>query len=343
MKRGYMDWKLELLPQEQLEMRQKEFIKGFSEKGIDAAVVYADVASADEMQYLTNLGPYWANATAVLFKDGRVLLVTGLSPRVNPWITKITGIDNSRIISAGPKLNFKIADVLKEQLGSTGVIGLTGKYLPQEMAEALENAGFRTAPYQKPREELLEVRDDAYLNTIKQGIKLMEEAIRKALEHPELQNMPRKRIAAEVEYACRTAGAMDILILNGDEGLVFGQPQEVLNNETPWTLYLQIQYLGEWIVLARNMQKGHDEKALSARDKAADVLKPGKIELAWVEENLGFSVCTEILSDHLSYREEKEAVLREGQVVSLRVTDQDRGVFLEDMYQVSAQGGKRLT
>lgn len=343
MKRGYMDWKQDLLPEDALKLRQKEFISGFQEKNIDAAVIYADVASADEMQYLTNLGPYWSNASALFFKDGRVRLVTGLSARVNPWITKITGIDGSDITSAGPNLSTKIAEVLKEQLGDTGVIGLTGQYFPQKIVEALEKAGFKTVAYQKPRDEQLVLRDDAYLNTVKEGIDLMKKAITEVLENPEINNMTRKRVAAEIEYACRKAGAMDILILNGDENLIFNQPQELLANETPWTLYVLVQYLGEWIVLARNMNKQYSKQAEAARDKAALKLTPGEKQLKWDKDGYSFAICTKILSDHLSWQGPQSAVLVEKQIVSLMVKDKKRGIFLEDMYQVSAEGGQHLT
>ncbi len=346
MKRGYMDWKEELLPKDTLKLRQKEFIKDFREKNIDAAVIYADVASADEMQYLTNLGPYWSNASAIFFKDGSVHLVTGLSARVNPWISKLTGMGNSDITSAGPNLAVKIAEVLGERLDGGGVIGLTGQYFPQTIVEALEKKGFETVVYQKPREEQLARRDDAYIDTVKEGIAHMEKAITGALQNPEIKAMTRKRLAAEVEYACRKAGAMDILLLEGDKKLVFDQPQELPAGETPWILYVQIQYLGEWIVLARmiNGREGEGmQAAQAARDKAALRLTPGEKQLAWDEDGCGITVCSEILADHLSWQGPKNALLADKQMISLMVRDEKKGIYLEDMYLVSPEGGLHLT
>lgn len=343
MKRGYMDWKQELLPLEQLKRRQGEFVKKFAAFNMDAAVVYGDVGSADELQYLTNLGPYFFFVAAVICKDGTIFLVTGLSGRVNPWITKITGVDNSRIIAAGPAFNTKVAELLAEQLGDSGVIGLTGKYLPREMVAAIENAGFQTVVYQASINEQLAIRDTAYLKTVKEGLGLMSPAINKALKVPEINNMTRKRVAAEVEYACRTAGAMDMLILNGNEDLVFDQPQEILDYDRPWTLYVQIQYLGEWLVLARNMKQGYGQAAEEAREKAALKLAPGARNLSWDEEGYRFTIHTKILSDHLTAQIETSSILCEGQVVSLAVADKSNGIYLEDMYQVSSNGGRLIT
>lgn len=342
MKRGYMDWNQVLLPQGQLKQRQAEFIKKFAALNIDAAVVYGDVASADELQYLTNLGPYFFYVAGVFFKDGRVRLVTGLSGRVNPWISKMTGLDNSQIIAAGPKFNVKVADVLKEQLGGTSVIGVAGKYLPQELEKSLEGTGFKLLAYQEPINEQLVKRDASYLATLKQGTEIMNGAIKKVLQNPEIKKMTRKRVAAEVEYSCRTAGAMDIMILTGDEQLIFDQPLEVLDNSKPWTLYLQIQYLGEWLVVARNIEGGPSEDIKTARDKVALTLKPGSLKLAWNEDGYSFKVNTKVVSDHLFEQDQDHSVLYEDQVVSLTVMDKRRGQYLEEMYRVSAKGGQQL-
>lgn len=343
MKRGYMDWKQDLLPGDVLKYRQEEFRKGFRNNNIDAAVIYADVASADEMQYLTNLGPYWSNAAAIFFKDGSFRLVTGLSARVNPWISKLTGIGNSDITSAGPNLNVKIAEVLSEHLGDSGVIGLTGQYFPQTIVEALEKKGFKTVAYQKPRDEQLASRDDAYLDIVKEGIVHMGKAITGVLKNYEVNGMTRKRLAAEVEYACRKAGAMDILLLEGDKNLIFDQPQELPAGEAPWILYVQVQYLGEWIVLARRINGQKGEGAEAARDKAALKLTPGEKQLSWNEDGSSIKICSKILADHLSWQGPPKAILADKQIVSLMVRDEEKGIFLEDMYQVSPEGGLHLT
>jgi len=338
-----MDWNQQLLPRQMIEQRQKKFMQGFEQDHIDAAVVYADVASADELQYLTNLGPYWSNATAIFFKDGRVLLVTGLSARVNPWVSMITGMEAGNIIAAGPKLGSKVAAVLKEQLGDGAVIGITGRYFPQKMVAVIQDAGFTAVKYQKTIDEQLKQRDNSYVETIKQGVKLMNSAIKEVLRHPETKKMTRKHIAADVEYACRTAGAMDMVILNGNEKLIFGQPEEIAYDEAPWTLYVKIQYLGEWIVAARNMKEGYGQEALAVRDKAAAALKPGSKQLSWNEDGYSFKVSTKILSDHLTSIEPIDCLLHDDQIVSLTVSNKSKGIYIEDMYQVSDMGARRLT
>lgn len=342
MKRGYMDWNQVLLPQEELLKRQAEFTKKFAALNIDAAVVYGDVASADELLYLTNLGPYFFYVAGIFFKDGRVRLVTGLSARVNPWIAKMTGLDNNNIIAAGPKFNARIAEVLQEELGGTGVIGLAGKYLPQDLEKSLAGAGFKLLAYQEPINEQLLKRDASYLATLKQGTEIMKSTVRKVLENPEIEKMTRKRIATEVEYACRTAGAMDITVLTGDEKLIFDQPQEILDNSKPWTLYLQIQYLGEWLVVAKNIAGGTGEDIKAARDKAVLALKPGSLKLAWDDEGYSYKVNTKVVSDHLFEQDQASSVLNEDQVVSLTVMDKKRGQYLKEMYRVSPKGGLQL-
>lgn len=342
MKRGFMDRNLEFLPPELLKERRRRFIAGFKEKNIDAAVIYGDVASADELQYLTNLGPYWANATAIIFKDGTTLFVTGLSARVDKWVAMITGADLEAVIAAGPKLNTKVAAVLKEKLGGTGTIGITGPYFPAEMWAAIEETGFKTVFYNHLPDEQLTVRDEAYQAMLSKGIGLMNKAISKVLTDPAIYALTKKRIAAEVEYACRTAGAMDVLVLTGDEHLIFGHPAEV-TDQNSWTLYVQVQYLGEWFAIARNMKPGHSTQALAARDQAAKELKPGLDQFSWEKGGYNFSVCTKVLSDHISYQNTDNHSLNEDQIVSFKVEEKDKGVYLEDMFLVTAEGGQLLT
>ncbi len=342
MKRGFMDRNTEFLPPELLKKRQEKFIEGFKEFNIDAAVIYGDVASADELQYLTNLGPYWANATVVIFKDGTTLYVTGLSARVNQWVAMITGVDLDFVIAAGPKLNAKVAAVLKEKLGGKGTIGITGKYFPAEMSAAIEEAGFKTLFYNSIPDEQLTVRDQAYQAMLVKGIGLMNKAISDVLNNPATYELTKKRIAADVEYACRTAGAMDVIILSGDGQLIFGHPEEVTDPNS-WTLYVQVQYLGEWFVIARNMKQGNNALALTARDQAAKELKPGLDKFSWNRDGYNFSVCTKVLSDHISYQNKNKSVLNENQIVSLKLEDKNKGIYLEDMFQITAQGGRLLT
>jgi Xaa-Pro aminopeptidase len=342
MKRGFMDRNLQFLPPELLKQRREKFSAGFKEYGIDAAVIYGDVASADELQYLTNLGPYWANATAVILKDGTTFFVTGLSARVDQWVAMITGSGLDSIIAAGPKLNTKVAAVLKEKLGATGTIGITGKYFPAEMSGAIEKAGFKTVFYNSIPDEQLTVRDQAYQAMLLEGIGLMNKAVSAVLNNPATYELTKKRIAAEVEYACRTAGAMDVIILSGDDQLVFGHPEEVADQNS-WTLYVQIQYLGEWFAVARNMKHGNSVQALTVRDQAAKELKPGLDQLSWNQDGYNFSVCTKVLSDHISYQNENNSVLKENQIVSLKVEAKNEGIYLEDMFRITAQGGQLLT
>ena len=343
MKRGFMDRNGELLPADLLRKRQEVFISGFKEYDLEAAVIYGDVASADELQYLTNLGPYWSNATAIIDKNGNVKFVTGLSARVDPWVAMISGVDQSDVLAAGPNLNTKVAAVLKEQLGGRGKIGITGVYFPQEMADALEAAGFTPVFYQQTIAEQLKVRDEAYRKTLTRGIELMNAAVATVLKNPEIGKMSRKNITADVEYACRSAGAMDILILNGDKFLNFGKAEDVAEGSDPWTLYIQLQYLGEWFVIARNMKAECSSEAKLVRDRVIRKLKPGARPLTWTEKDYKFALCDQVRSDHVCYWNEGETEIDAGQILSLRVINKEKGIYIEDMVRITSDGAVLLT
>ncbi len=219
MKRGYMERNAALVPNALLARRQGALVSQFEKYGVVAAVVFGDVADADELHYICNLGPYWGNATCVLNREGERFLVTGMTARVNFWVSMMTDVDKDHIRAAGPKVNSAVAGYLAEAYPDGGAIGMVGEYFPADMQAAIERAGFSTVWMQDAVEKPMEVRAEGYCSTLQKGAGLMKNAFAKAFKGAGADGRSMQAVAADVEYACRKAGAMDAYLLAGDEAL----------------------------------------------------------------------------------------------------------------------------
>ena len=342
MKRGYMERNAALVSEELLARRQAALVSHFDEYGVDAVVVFGDVADADELHYISNLGPYWGNATCVLNKKGERFLVTGMTARVNFWVSMMTGVEMDNIRSAGPKVNEAAAKYLKETYPDGGTIGMVGEYFPADMQTAIEAAGFSTVWMQDVVEKAMETRDTGYRETLFKGIGLMKNAFADALKGAGSDGRSMQQITADVEYACRTAGAMDCYLLAGDESLVFAKAEDK-QAEGPWTLYALLQYLGEWIPIIRNTDASKNREAFAVRDVILAALKPCTAELTWEENGWHVAICNQTRSDHAAFAYTGTATLVPGQVISIRICNPQQGILIEDMVVIEENGSKLLT
>ena len=112
MKRGYMDWVKELLPETALEKRRADILSAALGNGFDAVIIYGDVYDADELSWWCNYAPYWCNSALILDRNGSKALVTGHNYRVNPWISELTGFAQEELIPAGPRVPVKVAEYM---------------------------------------------------------------------------------------------------------------------------------------------------------------------------------------------------------------------------------------
>jgi len=342
MKRGYMDPNLELLPDSLLAERRTALTEQFEAVGADVAVIYGDVASADELQYFANLGPYWGSATCVLAKDGSRKMVTGMTARVNFWVSMMSRVPQDDILGVGPKVNSALAKYLTENYPAGSVVGMVGEYFPDDMRAAIEGAGLKTVWMEDIAESLLDSRDYAYRTNLLKGIELMSAAIPGALKGAMEDGRTMQCVAADVEYACRTAGAMDALFLAGDKNLVFGKAEDV-KADGAWTLLMQLQYLGDWMIIARNTDPSLNQKAFAARDKVIAGLKPGPAQLSFEADGWEVSLMRQTRSDQLSRVGEGSVQLLSGQVIGIRLCDRKSGVMIEDVALITDTAARILT
>jgi hypothetical protein len=304
-------------------------------------VVYGDTASADELQYLAGVGPYWNNAACVVDKDGGRHIVSGMTARVNFWVAMMSGADINEIRSAGPSLSKATAEYLKTAYGG-GRIGIVGRYFPEEMLEAIKAEGFTAISMDDAIRKGLTKRDVGSNATRMRGVALMKRAVASAMVGAGSDGRTMQMVAADMEYACRRAGAMDTLILAGDRNLCFSKAPDRAP-DGPWTWFALIQYLGEWMVVARNSDPALNAEAFALRDALLKRIVPGDAAVSTGTLEWEADICPRVRSDHVSWDGGDCGALWRGQTASLRILCRSRGILVEDMILIGDGGADILT
>lgn len=333
MKRGYMDWNKELLPQSALDQRRQTLREEAGKAGVRAVVVYGDVYSADELSYYVNYAPYWCNSAAVITADD-VYMVTGHNNRVNPWINELTGIEQEKLFASGFKVPVRTAMSLKERFPDGGRIGIVGKYVMNDIAEALKEEGFEIVVMDDAEEELTRKRDESYKKTAAKAARILREAF-KAGEADYAVGGTSKTVAAEIEYEARKNGAMDIAVYVSHDKNAYGLPVPSEDKGGKWNVYASMQYLGVWVSMEKTF--GIDCTVVEAeRNKAAEAFIPGTKAVYTCG---AYKICArKAVSDAAGVLNKNACDVAEGQILSLTVYDMEKDICSSDMYYITEKG-----
>lgn len=333
MKRGYMDWDKNLLPLSALEKRRQALMEAAAKAGAKAVVIYGDVYSADELSYYVNYTPYWCNSAAVV-TEHEVYMVTGHNNRVNPWIHTLTGIEEEKLLASGFKVPARTAQSLKERFPQGGRIGVIGTYVMADLAAALVEQGFELVVMDDIKTELLQTADEPYRETAAKAVGILRHAFEQGgKEYAQGGNS--KTVAAEIEYAARKNGAMDIVLYVSHRGKEFGLPVTLEDAKGRWAVYGLMQYLGVWVSLTKTFGIYTNETD-SQLEAVAVELVPG----AEMPHGTGSVEVTlrHVASDTVSDLNQSVWEIAEGQVLSVEVFDKESGIYCSNMYRITDKG-----
>lgn len=340
MKRGYVDWVRDILPEETLKARRDALAKLAREQGLKAAVVYGDVYAADELSWFCNYAPYWCNAALIVTQDSGATLVTGHNYRVNPWISSLTGLPEAQILPAGPRVPAKLAERLADAFPEGGTVGTVGKYILSDVKLELSAKNFATVPVDSAVEKEMCQYDKSFHETEKRAYAILREAVRTGISSCRGKAATKKEVCAEIEYAARKNSAMDVFLYTSGDGCSFHLPDSGSSAAGTWNLYVLLQYLGVWV--GCGLAVGADADGAWAKlDRLARGLRPGAVP------KLEADGCRVIVrpngaADMVSSLGASGGRLQEGGIVSVAVLENATGTYFERMYEVCADGAKAL-
>lgn len=340
MKRGYMDWVKDILPEETLKARRDALARLAGEQGLEAVIVYGDVYAADELSWYCNYAPYWCNGVLVVTKGGEVTLVTGHNNRVNPWISGLTGLQQRNILPAGAKVPEKLANLLRDYFPKGGKIGVIGKYVLAPIERAVMEKGLTLVSVDEVAAEEWRSFDVSFDAMTRKANLILKEAILEGVSASDLREASQKEVCAEIEYAARKNSAMDVYIYTSDEGNAFHLPDNILKANGRWNVYVMMQYLGIWVSYGLTIGvKGVDQWA--KLDEICNGLKPGVVP-SYEDDEVEVSVRYRGAADMLSSLEREDVPLKEGQIAAVGMLEKQTGCYFERMYEIVADGAKAL-
>ena len=117
MKRGLVVLDPAEIPPGELEQRVGALQAELRERGLAAALVYADVYHSGDLGYLSNICLYWNEALLAVPADGRAALLTKLSPRVANWWRATSNLEDFR----SGRVLAKLAEGFLAEQGPGGV------------------------------------------------------------------------------------------------------------------------------------------------------------------------------------------------------------------------------
>lgn len=96
MKRGLVLLDPAEVPESEWDRRVGALQDKLVDEGIDVALVYGDVFRSDDIAYLTNLCVYWNEGVLAVPAKGEPAFLTKLSPRVYPWMRRVSTVEDIR-------------------------------------------------------------------------------------------------------------------------------------------------------------------------------------------------------------------------------------------------------
>lgn len=174
-------------------------------EGIDVALVYGDVSRSDDIGYLTNLCIYWNEGVLAVPVDGEPVFLTKLSPRVHPWMRRVSTVTEIR---SGRNLPELVAKFLSDR--PQGTVGLVDAALwpaavVREIAAAVPGWSVRELGGLVREQRIVPAEPELAL--LRHGGRVLARAAAQACG----AGLPAPARIAVVERCLRRAGFLDVL------------------------------------------------------------------------------------------------------------------------------------
>ena len=267
MRRGWMDWVPEEVPESLLRSRVAEVAVACRERGFDALVLYASFTRPAQVPALVHFVPFWSQALLVVTADGRTLLTMATTGRTVQWIRSTACVDE---VIVGPE----VGAVAGKWLDGKGRIGIAAMPdVPQAVLAGLQ----RTLPHA----QLMDAQ--AWYGELEAGFlpppQLSQRAAaiaREALaEVVPAASRRANAIVAAVEGHCRRHGAEEVLVTMAPDlrqSATLHRLEGDASLGDRFAVQASLAYKGTWLRLASSYVRtgtGFVERPECARARAA--------------------------------------------------------------------------
>jgi hypothetical protein len=243
MKRGWIHWDRTELPAAAFEARLSRLRQALAGLDLAAVALYSDLWRSNHGRYFTNFMPYWNRSLVLIPREGKPVLLCGLSPRVYPWIRSVTVLEEIR--PAGNPARALLDLAAEKQWKRIGLLGRA--HWPQEMIALLREG--TVACEDVPSTGVYEPGFDEWEIAMRRRAaemarKILAEEMSRGGEEQDYQFVGR------LERALRRAGAEDVVILLSG-GRTAPAPAHGNTFRDGCSVTLALEYRGHWVRLSR--------------------------------------------------------------------------------------------
>ena len=259
MKRGFIDWDKREISEEDFQKRKEKVTARMIEDGLAYLLIYGDVWQCDDIQYLSNFNTYTRDCLLVLNREGKLSLVSSMTPRDREWIAGFTPVP-PQDISFDASL-VKGADIMKKGGFSSGKVGLVGEFFPKILFDHLvaEFPGSDLADLSEWYRALRRAKDAAEMKLVKRAALLAENAA-KVLTDPGIFKKKVRKVSAQAEWVAKSRGAEDYCLLCSTQKMGALDFPDDRNIQGHFSFSLLSQYKGCWAIMARTLVSPATEK-----------------------------------------------------------------------------------
>jgi Xaa-Pro aminopeptidase len=240
-------WDKSEIPSELFTRRVDDARQVLKERGLDALLVYSDLARSDQARFFSNLMLYFNRALLIIPRESELTLLCGLSPRVYGWIRSVTTIEDIR-----PAGNFArpLFELVKERSWSRlGALDLD--QFPYDIHKDIRAGSVEIFVDILNVETTAVFRpdvDETELAMRRKASTMVEEIL--ADEMPNAVGIVDHQFVGRLERRFRRAGAEDLIVLVSNGDTVPAPPTGATLGED-FLACVAMEFRGHWVQLTR--------------------------------------------------------------------------------------------
>lgn len=257
MRRGLISWSRDELPETVLDARVAALRAAMASAGLDAVAVYTTPARTAGVSWLAGFVPYWNQGLLVVPRDGRPILVSALSNRVNDWMRRNAHVADVR---NAPRIGSEVAAFVTSLIGK-GRIGVVDyPHLPATVVDDIAAGGHAVEDATSIFAQVRTVLDQAELALYMKAAGIAHTALA-AVDRGETDA---GRLVAAIDGEARRLGAEEVYPA---VALDLATSRHLVRLEGPARLgalsavRVSIAYKGTWVRLTRTIARDADKQA----------------------------------------------------------------------------------
>lgn len=263
MRRGLIAWSKDELPETVLDARVAALQTAMVAQGLDALVAYTTPARAAAVAWIAGFVPYWNQGLVVIPREGRPVLVSALSNRVNGWMRRNAHVAD---VKNAPRIGAEAAQLIASftPQAAVGIVDLP--HLPAAIVSDLSESGHRASDASALFRGVRAVSDAADIALHERAADIAQHALMQMAAN----ETDAARAVARIDGEARRLGAEEVYPAVATDLMRSTHPVRLEGSAVMGQLFavrLSVAYKGAWVRITRTFARDVEQ---SARIAAAE-------------------------------------------------------------------------